>query len=256
LKKVLISTATAIILLSGCADTQPQMQNCFDKPRLEQRELKELKEAKNSLATFKGEYQDIASYVNFLNQYVSDYSKYIGAAASASSFIKLMPIPYAGQISSAAGFGAKMTFLVSNTSKAMGNLNNSIKIFETKLAEYEASNDPAKLQDAQRFADTVLVADISAAEQSLIKLKDGTASMLAVSAAMKDYYDSTGDTLSKATAIFGKKDEAPKNAPNDKVLKAKNDGFDQKSAKIFASFANTKNHVKSASVVGELSREF
>lgn len=254
MKTKLLSMITAGILLGGCAATEPaNVQNCFDKPKLEQRELKELKEAKASLDAFKSEYQDIAAYVNFLNQYVSDYSKYIGAAASASGFIKLMPIPYAGQISSATGFGAKMTVLASNASKSICNLNNSIKTFEAKLAL--AESDPAKLQDAQKYADTVLSADITAAELSLIKLKDGTASMMAVTAMMKGYYDSTGDALSKAVNMFGKKEEAPKNAPNEKALKAKNDSFEQKSTKIFSSFTETKTHLKNASVIGELSKE-
>ncbi|MDD3467007.1 MAG: hypothetical protein PHE67_07645 [Campylobacterales bacterium] len=254
MKRKILGVVTAGFLLAGCAATQPTTaQNCFDKPRLEQRELKELKDAKASLDAFKAEYQDISAYVNFLNQYVSDYSKYIGAAASASTFIKFMPIPYAGQISSATNFGSKMTVLISNTSKSMGNLNNSIKTFEAKLAL--AESDPSKLQDAQNFADTTLSADITAAELSLIKLKDGTASMMAVSAMMKGYYDQTGDALSKAVNMFGKKEEAPKNAPNEAALKAKSDSFEHKTAKIFASFANTKNRIKNASVAGELAKE-
>jgi cell fate (sporulation/competence/biofilm development) regulator YlbF (YheA/YmcA/DUF963 family) len=255
IKKVISATAL-VFVFAGCAPTQPTLsQNCFDKQRLEQREAKELREAKNSLSSFKAEYQDMSSHISFLNEYIADYSKYIGAASSASSVIKLMPIPYAGQISSAANFGGKMTVLVSNASRSMSILNTSIKTYEAKLALYEATPDSAKLIDAQKFANDTLLSDIKAAEQNLIKLRDGTASMLALSSAISQYYASTGEVLSQAASIFSKKEDAPKKALNDKALKAKNDGFEQKSQKIFNSFNEAREHIQSAAVIKELSGE-
>jgi hypothetical protein len=258
MKKIALSTLAAALLFTGCATTTTQapiaQKNCFDKERLEARELRELQNAKNSLLAFKNEYQEMSSYITFLNEYVADYSKYINAASQASFFIKLMPIPYAGQISSAAGFGAKMTTLAANASKSMVTLSGSIKTFEAKLAAYEADKNPASLEDAQKFANSTLNADIAAAEQNLTKLKEGTASMLAVSAAIKEYYESTGDAISKAASMFAKKDEQKK-TPNDKALKAKNDGFDQRLVRIFAGFDTAKNHIKNGSLIRDLRGE-
>jgi hypothetical protein len=254
-KNAIISITTVALLLGGCATTQTTPKNCFDKERLEAREAKELYDAKNSLHAFKAEYQEMSSYINFLNDYIADYSKYIGAASQASSVIKLMPIPYAGQISSAAGFGAKLTVLASNASKSMVTLNNSIKTFESKLAAYEADKEPSKLESAQKFADETLFADITAAQQSLMKLKEGTASMLAISAATSQYYDSTSEAISKAASMFSKKEDAPKKAPDGKALKSKNDGFEQRSIRIFTAFDAAKVRIKNGSLVGGLKGE-
>lgn len=248
-----IFSLLVLFIFAGCAVNE-QPKNCYDRQKLELRQLQELKEVEASLNSYKSEYQEVAAYVNFMNQYVADYSKYISVAANASGFIKLMPIPYAGQISSATGFGAKMTLLVGNASKSVANLNNSIKTFETKLIAAQESRDSQKLQEAQRFADVTLIADINAAEQSLVKLKEGSASMLAASSMIREYYDSVGDALSKATTIFAKKEEAPKNAPSDKTLKTKNENFEQKAVKIFVSFTEAKSHIKNGSVIGELSK--
>lgn len=254
--KIVASAIAALFIFAGCATNQPTIaQNCYDKPKLEQREAKELREAKNALNAFKNEYQGMSAYIAFLNEYIADYSKYIGAVSSASSVIKLMPIPYAGQISSAANFGGKLTVLVSNASKSTGVLNNSIAAFEAKLAAYEASQDVAKLNDAQKFANETLLSDMRVAQQNLIKLKDGTASMLALSNALTQYYSSTGDALSQAASIFTKKDDAPKKAPNDKALKSKNDGFDVKLSKIFASFDEAEGHIKASAVIKTLAGE-
>jgi len=259
-KNAIISITTAALLLSGCATTQTQNmpyveKKCFDKERLESREAKELHDAKSSLFAFKNEYQEMSSYINFLNEYVADYSKYINAASQASSFIKLMPIPYAGQISSAAGFGTKLAVLAGNASRSMATLNNSIKTFESKLAAYEADKDPAKLENAQKFADDTLFTDITAAHQSLTKLKEGTASMLAISAATSQYYDSTGDALSKATSMFSKKEDTQKKAPDGKALKSKNDSFEQRSIRIFTAFDAAKARIKNGALIHGLRSE-
>ncbi len=258
MKKIALSTLTAALLFTGCATTSieapmPQ-KNCFDKERLEARELRELQSAKNSLTAFKNEYQEMSSYITFLNEYVADYSKYINAASQASSFIKLMPIPYAGQISSATGFGARMTTLAANASKSMVTLSGSIKTFEAKLAAYEADKNQASLEEVQKFANSTLSADIAAAEQSLTKLKEGAGSMLAVSGAMKEYYESAGDAISKATSMFSKKEEQKK-TPDDKALKTKNDRFDQRLAKILMGFDAAKSHIKNGSLIKDLRGE-
>ena len=54
MKRKILGVVTAGFLLAGCAATQPTTaQNCFDKPRLEQRELKELKDANIIIMTKK-----------------------------------------------------------------------------------------------------------------------------------------------------------------------------------------------------------
>ncbi len=252
--KNIIFSLLALFIFGGCAVSE-QPKNCFDKTRLEQREYDALKNARASLATFKTEYGEMSSYINFLNAYTAEYSKYISAASTASLVIKYMPIPYAGQISSSAAFGTKMTALASNASKSVLKLNTSAAEFDSKLAAYETTKNSQKLQEARKYASTVLQNDLEEAKLSLIRLKDGAAGLIAVSMAISQYYSSGDQLLSKATSMFSDKSENDKRAQSDNALKAKTEGFDKRLTKVTASFEGIKGHIKSADTYGALSDE-
>lgn len=249
-----IFSVLALFLFAGCAVSE-QPKNCFDKAKLEQREYDALKNARSSLSTFKTEYSEMASYINFLNAYTAEYSKYISAASTASLVIKYMPIPYAGQISSSAAFGTKMTALASNASKSVGKLSVSAAEFDAKLTAYETTKSSQKLQEARKYASAVLQNDLEEAKLSLVRLKDGAAGLIAVSMAISQYYSSGDQLLSKATSIFSDKSESDKRAQNDNALKVKTEGFDKRLTKVTASFEGIKGHIKSAETYGALSDE-
>ncbi len=252
--KSIIFSILAIFLFAGCAVNE-QPKNCFDKSRLEQKEYDSLKNANASLATFKTEYAEMSSYINFLNSYTAEYSKYISAASTASIVIKYMPIPYAGQISSSAAFGAKMTALASAASKSVSKLNTSSIEFDMRLTAYEVSKNPQKLQEARKYASTVLQNDLEEAKQSLIRLKDGAAGLMAVSMAISQYCNSGDQLLSKATSLFSSKSDTDKRAQIDNTMKSKTESFDKRMTKVTTSFESTKGYIKNADTYGALSDE-
>ncbi len=252
--KNIVFLLLALFIFAGCAVNEPP-KNCFDKTRLEQKEYNALKNIQASLASFKTEYNEMSSYINFLNAYTAEYSKYISAASTASQVIKYMPIPYAGQISSSASFGAKITALASSASKSAMRLNTSIAEFDSKISAYEMTKNHQKLQEARKYASTTLQNDLEEAKLNLLKLKDGAAGLIAVSSAISQYYSSGDQLLSKATSIFSDKSENDKRAQSDNALKVKTEGFDKRLTKVIASFEGVKGYIKSADTYGALSDE-
>lgn len=249
--KNLLLSLSVLLFFFGCTTAQ-QPKNCFDKNRLEQREFTSLQNAKTSLAHFKSEYAEMSAYIDFLNGFVADYTKYISAASGASAAIGYMPIPYAGQISSAANFGAKITTLAANASKSVATLNASVKEFEEKLAAYEKDGDPKKLTIAHKYAKETLKADIDGAKESLLKLQDGASSLLAVSSAISDYYTSTEKLLNKASNIFSKNEKKP---ANKEALKARNSSFAKRLTKTIADFESSKGYIREADTINSLVKE-
>ena len=243
------------MLFCGCAGTDIQnnittQKKCLDRTALEQKEYEELLRLKTALTPFKTGYNDTIAYINFLNVYVADYAKYIQTASVASSAIAIMPIPYAGQISSAANFASKITTLAANASRANTNLYNSLIAFETKLAAYEKSKDPAKLQEAGKFANEYILPESIAAENSTIKLKEGANSLLAAVSMASAYTGAIGDAAAKVGSLWGKEKEAKK--MDDKALKSKNEGIDKKLEAIIASMGEAKNLVRTSNKIMEL----
>ncbi len=249
MKKVVVYIVMAFVF-AGCATQEPP-RNCYDKGRLEQKEFVALKNTKAALAIFRSEYTEMSAYIGFLNAFVADYTKYISAASSASAVINYMPIPYAGQISSAANFGAKMTALAGSASRSAATLNASIKEFESRLAQYESSGDSQKLASAHTYASGVLQNDIHKASEDLSKLKEGASVLLSVS----KYYSEAGETFSKATSMFKNGDAADKRAQNDKALKTKNDSFDRRLVRTLNSFESVKDGVRHADAIEKLKKE-
>lgn len=248
--RFLIAALFALIFFGGCAATNYAPISCIDKTRLEQREIAAIKSAVSSLEAFKGEYGQTSAYIGFLNGYAADYSKYISAAGSASAVLNYMPIPYAGQISSAANFGAKITALSAKASKSSSTLFASIKELETRVAAYERDKDPAKLSFAYEFAVGALQKDINEAKEDMVKLKEGAAALLAVS----KYYKEASDTLSKVALTFSK-NETDKRAQNEKTLASKNESFDKRADKVLNGFEEAKDSLRYATAIEKLKRE-
>ena len=248
-------TTAAALLFCGCAATDVQngittQKKCLDRTALEQKEYEELLRLKSTLFPFKTGYNDTIAYINFLNVYVADYGKYIQTASYASSAIAVMPIPYAGQISSAANFASKITTLAANASRANTNLYNSLIAFEAKLSAYEKSKDPAKLHEAGKFANEYILPESIAAENSTIKLKEGANSLLAAVSMATTYTGAISDAAAKVGSLWNNEKEPKK--MDDKALKTKNEGIDKKLETIIASMNEAQNLVKTSNKIMEL----
>jgi hypothetical protein len=239
-------------VLTGCTPSeQPSPNSCVQKSLLNENALVNLRQIRQDTAELKSISADEAEYARWLSTYLASYSKYLEQAGMYAPFIKVIPLPYAGQAGDFVKFGSKMTLHITQTATAIDNANKSIVKYEELLKD---ANTPEKIGSTARFAEERLLPDLKEADTKSSGLKDMSAGLMGFGESVENIVKNGTDTLAKAKALFGKEDSEKDKTAKTAQFKQKLEAFKQKTSKIEELIKKDSELAKRAMIYSELAK--
>ena len=114
------------IFFGGCTQ---QPTSCISKQELVSKSYNELSLVAKSIKEQEKAMDDFAPFISIMKNYISDYSKTIEASIYLSNALRVLPIPYAGEISSATKLVSSSLVNLNNTATALHKYRESSAIF-------------------------------------------------------------------------------------------------------------------------------
>lgn len=197
-------------LLVGCAP-QPTLSSqavqpkpCIDAKKLNQYSYdqlgivaKALQEDQKNIDTFK-------SFVALMKSSVDEYAQMIKSSSYIASFVGYLPVPYAGEVSSATKLISKTVLNLGGVASALNQYKKSSSLFLEKYEKLDRNRlDSAELSALATYADTKVQADANTLQDSLKEVGEATTMMEATANSIANALETTNDYFVQAKNFVG-----------------------------------------------------
>jgi hypothetical protein len=178
---------------------------------LRQKKLQKLKETADAVKAQRQATQDFEGFFKWMSANLAGYNRYIQAGSYVAATAKMLPIPYAGQVSNFTKFAGQFTMALNNTSLSTAQYLNSSQRF---ISMVEAINPAMPLSDkvlaeAHLFADQTLLRDMNDARKNLSGVSDLSLGALSFLTGVSQFATETTGYWNKVKGLV-KKDIDPK----------------------------------------------
>jgi hypothetical protein len=177
---------------------------------LRQKKYQKLKETATAVNSQRQTTQDFESFFRWMSANLAGYNRYIQAGSYLANTAKMLPIPYAGQVSIFTKFAGQFTVTLNNTSRSTTRYLNSSQKF---IAMVDAVNPAAPLSDkvlaeAHLYADQTLLRDMNEARENLSAISELSYGALSFLTGLSQFASETNGYWNKVKEMV-KKDVAP-----------------------------------------------
>jgi hypothetical protein len=183
-----------------------EAQRGISAERLGQKKIECLREIAADAKLQRETTSDFKWFVTWMSTNLASYNKYIQAGSYAAGVARVLPIPYAGQVSVFTKFVAQFTIALNYSSLAI----NAYLISSQKFITIVDGIDPAKVTDLttirelSSFADQNLLKEMNDAQLMLADVADLSSGALAFLEMLNHYLSGTDEYWNKARGIFKK----------------------------------------------------
>jgi len=209
-----------IFIFQGCVQ-QPTL--CVSQKELVSKSHSELSVVAKGVKEQEKAMGDFATFIGIMKSYVSNYSKEIQTSAYLSNVLRVLPIPYAGEVSNATKLVSTSLVNLNNTATALHKYRESSATFLKRYNQLEENPTPKALAELSVFADNELIVDALNLERNMERISKTTEGLLAVTEMISSTSSSTLNYISKAKSLVGGSEEVS-NQEKDVIVKSK-DGF-------------------------------
>jgi len=227
---------------------------------LYKKKLQRLKETALEVAKQRDTTKDFEGFFKWMSSNLAGYNRYIHAGSYVAVIGKMLPIPYAGQVSIFTKFVAQFTASLNSASMAI----NTYHLSSQKFINMVNAIDPTKpadektVNDAAHFADTTLLKDMNDAETKLTTVSDLSAGALSFLETLNHYVGETDAYWNKVKGLI-RKNVDPKEksfiSESTSNLKAEADVFNRKMRNFEALGKKETANIKALAVYDELAAE-
>ena len=194
-----------LLFLGGCTNQQPTL--CISQEALLSKSHTELSLVAQSIKEQEKAMEDFATFIEIMKEYVSDYSKTIETSAYLSNLLRVLPIPYAGEVSNATKLVASNLVTLNNTATALRKYKESSSIFLNQYNQLGTNPIPQKLVQLARYGDNTLITDALYLEGNMEQIAKTTEGILLISHIITTASSTTLAYLEKAKSFLGNKQE-------------------------------------------------
>jgi hypothetical protein len=233
---------------------------CIPTEQLHRKKVQRLREIAADVKTQRQTTSDFQGFVMWMSSNLAGYNRYISAGSYAATIGRMLPIPYAGQVSIFTKFIAQFTLALNASSVSITNYLNSSRTFIAMTDQIEAgkATDGSAVMEAARFADQRLLKDMGDAQTKLATVSDLSSGALSFLGSLNHYLSGADEYWNKTKGFF-KKDVDVKEksfiSESTSSLKSQADSFNNK-LKLFDELGKKETaSVKSLAVYDELERE-
>lgn len=223
---------------------------------------KNLQRLKEVAADIKAQRQTMAefeTFVSWMSNNLSGYSRYIEAGSVAAGFAKVLPIPYAGQASMFTKFVSQGILSLNAASVAINRYLTTSQAFVARVDKLDsAAPNVADVIEAGRFADDQLLKDMADVQRKLATSGEVSASTLSFLESLNHYVGNTDEYWKKTKSFITRADEKnDKSFLSDSIsnLKTRAAGFNGKLLLFDEKAKKDAPLIKTLGAYGELIRE-
>ncbi len=222
-----------VFFIGGCTG---QPTACVSKQELINKSYDELGVVAKSIKNQETSMNEFSTFVGIMKNYVSDYSKTIQASAYFSNALRVLPIPYAGEISNATKLVSNSLVNLNNTATAINSYKQSSSNFIKGYNQLNPNSTPSEIAKLAKYADDKLIIDALKLEGNMEQISKTTEALVSVTQMVSNSSSSAFDYLGKAKSLLGNDEVIPLEDKN-KIAKS-SDGFK-------ASLIQLNNHISS-----------
>jgi hypothetical protein len=178
---------------------------------LRQKKLQKLKETVAAVQAQRQATQDFEGFFKWMSANLAGYNRYIQAGSYLAATAKIIPIPYAGQVSNFTKFVGQFTVALNNTSLSTTQYLSSSQRF---IDMVEAINPAMPLNDkaltaVHQFADRTLLKDMNDAQKNLSAVSNLSFGALSFLTGLSQFANETDSYWNRVKGLV-KKDVDPK----------------------------------------------
>lgn len=221
--------------------------------------LQRLKEIAADVKAQRQTMTDFETFVSWMSNNLSGYSRYIEAGSVAAGFAKVLPIPYAGQASMFTKFVSQGILSLNAASVSINRYLGTSQAFVARVDKLDAANpNVADVMEAGRFADEQLLKDMTDVQKKLASAGEVSASTLSFLESLNHYVGSTDEYWKKTKSFITRNDDKnEKSFLTDSItsLKTRAAGFNGKLQVFEEKAKKDAPLIKTLGAYGELIRE-
>lgn len=209
-----------VFFSAGCVQQQPTP--CISKGELVSKSYDELGHIAKSIQNQKGAMDDFATFIGIMKSYVSDYSNTIETSAYFSNALRVLPIPYAGEISNATKLVSSSLVNLNNTATALHTYRESGAIFLTRYNQLGKNPTPKALANLAKYADDTLILNALSLEGNMEQISKTTQGLLTATQIITTTSSTALNYLGKAKSFLGGEEAS---SEEKEVMAKSKDGF-------------------------------
>lgn len=228
-----------VFFSQGCV--QQPTTPCISKQELVSKSHNEITIIAKSIQEQEKAMEDFATFIGIMKSYVSDYSKTIEASAYLSNVLRVLPIPYAGEVSNATKLVSSSLVNLNNTATALHKYRESSAVFLKKYHQLEQNPTPKGLSDLSFYADNTLIIDALNLEGNMEQISQTTEGLVTVTQIVSQTSSTALNYLGKAKSLLGNDEDTTLSLKEQNVIDKSKDGFKSNLAQLNTHIKMLKN---------------
>ncbi|KIM05245.1 MAG: hypothetical protein KN64_04300 [Sulfurovum sp. AS07-7] len=213
-----------LFLFQGCVAQQSQLSSqSISKQELIEKSHYELSIVAKSIHEQESAMSDFARFIDIMKSYVNDYSNTIQASAYFSNALRVLPIPYAGEVSNATKLVSNSLVNLNNTASALDKYRYSSVNFLNGYNQLGRNPNPMALAQLSSYADNFLIIDALNLQANMEKIGKTTEGLLTATQIISTSSTVASSYLDKAKSFLGMQEEV--SVEEKEALAKSKDGF-------------------------------
>ncbi len=191
-----------IFIFQGCVQQPPQPTSCISKQELMAKSYNELTITAKAIKEQEKAISDFNLLVSLMKGYVNNYSTTIETSARLSSALRVLPIPYAGEVSSATKLISTTLVSLNNSATALHKYKESSTTFLKKYNQLGTNPTPKGLAELSSFADNVLIIDALNVQRNMEQISKTTEGLLTLAEMISSTSSTALNYLGKTKSLL------------------------------------------------------
>ena len=202
-----------IFIIQGCskkqssitlpANTNISATKSISEKELFQKSYAELSRVAYSIHNEKATLDEFKEFVGIMKHYVSDYANVIETSSYFTQALRILPIPYAGEVANATRIISTSLVTLNETAAALEQYQNSSSNFLNGFAQLKQKATLPALEQLSRYADNILIVNALELQANMKKMGKTTENLLYVNRLISDASNSTSSFFDSVKNFVG-----------------------------------------------------
>jgi len=203
----------AILLVQGCiekqstitlpANTNISTKKCISEQELFKKSYTELAKVAHSIKKEKATLNEFKDFVSIMKHYVNDYASVIEASSYFTQALRILPIPYAGEVANATRIISSSLVTLNETASTLEKYQKSSANFLNGFNQLKQKPTLPALEQLSQYADNVLIVNSLELQSNMKKMGKTTENLLYVNNLIADASTSTSSFFDNIKNFVG-----------------------------------------------------
>jgi len=202
-----------ILMIHGCVEKQSTLslvntttissKNCISQQELFKKSYAELARVEHSIHNEKATLNEFKEFVAIMKHYVSDYANVIEASSYFTQALRILPIPYAGEVANATRILSVSLITLNETATTLEKYQKSSSNFLKGFNQLKHKPTLPALEQLSQYADNVLIVNALELQTNMKEMGKTTENLLYVNKLITNASTSTSSFFDNIKNFVG-----------------------------------------------------